>query len=314
MFSPTYALWGLFGTGVLLVGATLLAAAPATQDVFPVPQLASVAPWAWPGLVVAALLALGEGRLPLAGWIFVGAFGVFLWTNYALPVRASGTGAAVELLAVNADQGGVDPAQVAREVARRHVDVLVVVELTPALDAALRAQPALAGLPHRVLHPADAASGSGLYARYPLTATPDIVGTSFHLVTARVAVPGARPWRLAAVHVYPLVPFAESGWTADFTAIRRWTADGDTSRTVLAGDFNATRDHRHFRGLTAVGLSEARRSPFRPIGGGTWPSWVPLVALDHVLVGDALHATGHEIVSLDGTDHRGVAVQVREAG
>jgi endonuclease/exonuclease/phosphatase family metal-dependent hydrolase len=278
-----------------------------------VAQLTAFSPWAWPALGLAALTALVLLRRRALGTVLVAAMvAAMVWLLPAPSTAGPGTGTPVRLLSVNAQMGGADPARLAAAVRDRRIDVLVVVELTPGLDAALRARPEFSALPYRVSRAADGVTGSGIYSRYALSAAPQVNGTSFAMATARVSVPGQQPWRLAAVHTFPPVPGAESSWDADFAAVRQWVANGDRAHLVLAGDFNATPDHRQFRDLTADGLVAAHQGPLRPFGGGTWPSGVPLLTLDHVLVGDALRSSGYDIVRVDGTDHRAVAVTVRQ--
>ena len=118
---------------------------------------------------------------------------------------------------------------------------------------------------------------------------------------------------LLAVHARPPVGDA-SGWAADQVTLRS-AAVGLDGPTVLAGDFNATLDHRPIRELAGRGFDDAvvqARSRWEP----TWPSAgevsvlgleVPsLLQLDHVLVNRALHATDTMSVALTGTDHRAV--------
>jgi endonuclease/exonuclease/phosphatase family metal-dependent hydrolase len=80
---------------------------------------------------------------------------------------------------------------------------------------------------------------------------------------------------------------------------------------VLAGDFNASRDHRPFRELLAAGFLDcadtARR---RPWPGFTWPAGrglLPVMRLDHVLVSrPGVSARESKLITVPGTDHRGV--------
>ena len=84
---------------------------------------------------------------------------------------------------------------------------------------------------------------------------------------------------------------------------------------VLAGDFNATMDHRWMRELVGRGFDDAvvqARSRWQP----TWPSAgevsvlglrpPSLLQLDHVLVNRGLRARGTMSLTIPGTDHRAV--------
>ena len=93
----------------------------------------------------------------------------------------------------------------------------------------------------------------------------------------------------------------------------RWLAAVD-GPAVVAGDFNATADHRQFRDILGErasptprrrsGRAGCRRT--RPTGGG-----IPLlVAIDHVLSSDGIVATDVERVDIAGTDHAALVVRL----
>jgi endonuclease/exonuclease/phosphatase (EEP) superfamily protein YafD len=77
----------------------------------------------------------------------------------------------------------------------------------------------------------------------------------------------------------------------------------DADRTVLLGDFNCTPWSPVFRDLvTTAGL----RSTAMGVGlSPTWFSrWLPLgLTVDHILVGTAINAQGHEVGRDVGSDH-----------
>lgn len=81
---------------------------------------------------------------------------------------------------------------------------------------------------------------------------------------------------------------------------------------MLAGDWNATLDHRPLRRLLGVGLRDA----FTVAGHGpgfTWPQWPrvpPLQRIDHVLVGGGLRVRRAVTAGTPGSDHRHVEVDL----
>lgn len=88
---------------------------------------------------------------------------------------------------------------------------------------------------------------------------------------------------------------------------------------MIVGDFNATNDHRVMRELAGRGYTDAAtrtRSRWQP----TWPAeglvrvlGVPvpsLLALDHVLVNDAVQPVSTETVAIDGSDHLALIAEV----
>jgi endonuclease/exonuclease/phosphatase family metal-dependent hydrolase len=117
--------------------------------------------------------------------------------------------------------------------------------------------------------------------------------------------------RVAVQAVHPLPPITAS-------SVRSWRA---TLRTlpparrgpprVIAGDFNATLDHRELRRLLDTGYADAADVT----GGGlrtTWPVQRrrPPVTIDHVLADERLAVLRYEVHELPGTDHRAVLAEL----
>ena len=82
---------------------------------------------------------------------------------------------------------------------------------------------------------------------------------------------------------------------------------------VVAGDFNATRDHGPFRELLAAGFVDcADASQTRSWPGFTWPS-LPVMRLDHVLVSRTAAVPMARTIRVPRTDHHGVLVDIEFA-
>ena len=120
-----------------------------------------------------------------------------------------------------------------------------------------------------------------------------------------------------AVHSRPPTGDVQD-WLADHRAVRRAAAVSDAP-TMIVGDLNATTDHRVLRELAGRGFRDAAtaaRSQWQP----TWPAdgevrllgvpVPPILALDHVLVSDALHPVTTQSLRVDGTDHRALVAEV----
>ncbi|HUY51714.1 MAG TPA: endonuclease/exonuclease/phosphatase family protein [Streptosporangiaceae bacterium] len=222
-------------------------------------------------------------------------------------------------LTLNVLHGSADAAAVVRNVRQHNVDVLFVQELTPEIVGRL-AETDLDGLlPFSHLHPRPAAGGTGLWARWPLTPLPPVPGTLAATPRARVDPVGGRPVTLTAVHPKAPLNRYEHQWQRELTVLRE-VLTGTEGPQVVAGDFNATRDHQPFRDLLAAGFLDcgdaARR---RPWPGFTWPSvwpgfiwrvhppFLPIMRLDHVLVSRAAATVlGTRVIRVPGTDHCGV--------
>ncbi|MBW0116531.1 endonuclease/exonuclease/phosphatase family protein [Pseudonocardia abyssalis] len=105
------------------------------------------------------------------------------------------------------------------------------------------------------------------------------------------AVHTTAPARLGVVH----------DWRRDLRTAAAWTAEG----AIVAGDLNATVDHRLLR---AAGRSAG------PTGAGTWPARLPRwagIRIDHVLLPDGVGSTGASVHDVPGSDHRAVLARVR---
>jgi endonuclease/exonuclease/phosphatase (EEP) superfamily protein YafD len=186
-----------------------------------------------------------------------------------------------------------------------HPDVVVLVEASPLTLGRVEASDALRDYPFREVEPREGAFGAAVYSRFPLSAAtaPEVAGVPMLRVT--VTVDGSRRFVLYAVHTI-------SPTTGDYT--QRWrrqldylTAEVHRSRlpVLMAGDFNATRDHRPLRRLVDSGVRDAH-----DVAGAGWaPSWSarslvpPLLRIDHVLASPAFSVTGYRTGGSIGSDH-----------
>ena len=139
--------------------------------------------------------------------------------------------------------------------AAHNVDVLAVQELTPRMVSRLAAAGLAQLLPFSHLDPRPGSPGAGLWARWPLTPLPPVPGLTEAAPRARIDPPGGRPVTLTAVH--PLAPMHGHAdiWLRELALIRQTLAAVDGPQ-VVAGDFNASRDHRPFRDLLAAGFRD----------------------------------------------------------
>jgi endonuclease/exonuclease/phosphatase (EEP) superfamily protein YafD len=237
--------------------------------------------------------------------------------------RRSQTGEArpltLSVLSLNAKGGGADARAVEAAVREHEVDVLAVQELTPDLVRRLDRTGIGTLLPYRQVDPRSGSAGTGLWTRSPLTALPSIQG--LRAATPHVVIEPVPGSQVTVTAVHPKAPMngQEGRWQAELALIRSELAVvGGTQ--VVAGDFNASRDHAPFRELLAAGFVDcadaARR---RPWPGYTWPvrrSVPPIMRLDHVLVSRDRAAAVREarIIRIPGTDHRAVMAVIELDG
>ncbi|MBB4687813.1 endonuclease/exonuclease/phosphatase family protein [Amycolatopsis jiangsuensis] len=258
---------------------------------------------------------LGALALLLRRW-WIGGFAlamVALLAVFVLPRvladdQPEAHGATVRVMSANLYLGEADPVTVVRLVRENRVDVLNLLEMTPAAVSGLEKAGLFQELRYRVLHPASGASGSGIVSRFPLTEE-DYAGDS------AAKQPGAEAdlgggLKLEVVAVHPRSPdVGFEGWEQELRDLSR--AIGEHGLRVLAGDFNATLDHAALRTVLSRGYVDAAATR----GDGLDPTWpatmVPFAPLDHVLVDRRVAVRDYRVLDVPGTDHHAVYAEVQ---
>jgi endonuclease/exonuclease/phosphatase (EEP) superfamily protein YafD len=283
---------------------------------YPLVALMAFAPYAALAGLLAAVVA-GVLRRPVAAVVALVAVAVLAGGVLpraradAAPDEGATAGPHLRVLTANAHLGEAPAADIVALVRTQRADVLSVQELTPQLDRAL----ARAGLgklmPHRVAEPRPGGHGVGLFARRPLSALRGPAGLSNPVPAGLLAVPGAPPAELYAVH--PMAPFdgaRTTAWKRDLRGLPPANSPG--ALRILAGDFNATLDHAELRRLLETGYQDAAEEA----GAGLHPTWpfagrpLPPVTLDHVLA-DVRCGTGDvKTFPLARSDHRAVLAEL----
>jgi endonuclease/exonuclease/phosphatase (EEP) superfamily protein YafD len=284
-------------------------------------QLAALAPVAVVPATAAVIIAAAAAPW-LAVLLAVPAVTLWIWqlpplkrTSYqaaAGPSRESGSDPArtsLRLLTVNAQGGAADPVALLRTVRQHDVDVLAIQELTPRMVSRLAAAGLAQWLPFSHLDPRPGWRGTGLWARWPLTPLSPVPGLTSAVPRARINPPGGLPVTLTAVHLMAPTYGHADIWQRELALIRRTLATVDEPQ-VVAGDFNASRDHRPFRDLLAAGFLDcADSSQRRSWPGFTWPAigrMLPVMRLDHVLVSRPATVRMTRAIRVPRTDHHGV--------
>ena len=297
----------------------------------PGPKLAALAP-------VGAVLAIaGAAVAAAAAWwlllpLLVPALILASWQRPASPAPApapapggtglsgttgpsgstglSGTTGRLRVLTLNVKAGRADADAVVRSLRRHQVDILAVQEMTADWLRAMQQAGVTEVLPFGHADPRPGSAGSGLWARWPLTPLAPVPGMKNAAPRARVEPAAGHPVLLTVVHPAAPVNRQEPRWQRDLETIRSALAEAPGPHLV-AGDFNASRDHRVFRDILRSGFvdcADAARQRHWP--GFTWPAdrrYPPLMRLDHVL-GSQAGCIVHEArtMRIPGTDHRGV--------
>lgn len=285
-------------------------------------------PWAavltvFPWVVLLGLVGTGIAAVA-RWWPVVGVGGVALVAALAVivprvldgPAPAEpADGPELTVAVANLREGNGDADTVVAAVEEHEVDLLVTLELTePAIERL-----AAAGLddllPQVELQPSRFTSGGGIHSRFPLTARePDEARGFGRTPRASIEVPDAGTVLLDAVHpLPPIVPDWTAQWRGALAALP--DAAPDDERRLLLGDFNATLDHAPLRNLLARGWVDAADA----VGAGLVPTFsamaygepVPPVTIDHVLVDRRTTVRAVRTVSLPGSDHRMLVVDLR---
>jgi len=257
-----------------------------------------------PSLAVASLLLLLAGvarwRGRRAGRIAAAAciplvVGLFVehhwWPQRAATIAtnsAGGAAASLRLLHWNVSGGWAGLDQVARRIAAEHADLVVLSEASERVARAVLAA-----------RPGESSKTFGtLTVIAPRIDAADwlIRDRDLQTVAAEVTV-GGRSLQLLVVNL------ASSWKLPRAPALRRViAATSERHPDLVVGDFNAPR-----RSWALVRLPDGYRHAYDEAGWGwsaSWPVPLPLLSLDHVLVGPRWRATAYRLAGTPWSDHR----------
>jgi endonuclease/exonuclease/phosphatase (EEP) superfamily protein YafD len=228
----------------------------------------------------------------------------------ALSTTGLSTTGPMRVLTLNIKGGRADPGAVLDCLRQHRVDILAVQEMTAEWLLAVQQAGVTGLLPFGHADPRPGSAGAGLWARWPLTPLTPVPGTKNATPRARVEPAAGQPVTVTIVHPAAPVNRQERRWQQDLETVAAALA-ASTGPHLVAGDFNASRDHRVFRDILRAGFvdcADAARQRHWP--GFTWPAdrrYPPLMRLDHVL-GSRPGCLVHQArtMRVAGTDHRGV--------
>ncbi len=207
-------------------------------------------------------------------------------------------------------RGAADGTELMDRVREGDVDLLVVNEITISSLADLERAGLRELLPFREGNPAaDGASSGTMVFSTQSTVLRDVLDTQLGGLVVDTG-----DLRLIAVH--PLSPVSPDGWRDDHNTVLAAVQEYDPD--LVAGDFNATPDHRPMRALDEAGyrdsadVANAGFQPTWPVNGlfGLIGFLGPVAPIDHVLVSDDWTVTATQTVEIDGTDHKPVVAVV----
>jgi endonuclease/exonuclease/phosphatase (EEP) superfamily protein YafD len=218
-------------------------------------------------------------------------------------------GPRVRLVASNASDVNRTPNALAEALLAEDPDVLVVVEYTPTLQQALEQAGVREQLPNSAEDPRFGTAGAAVFTHLPMTDRGVVELGGAPMVSATVLLEGV-PTQVVAVHTTQ--PLADEEALDGQLAALADLVRGSDGPTVLAGDFNANTQTAGFRAILEAGATDAARASGRG-WARSWPDrgrWVPVLLLDHVVVGggvgvqDTAEGDGH------GSDHRYVVADL----
>jgi endonuclease/exonuclease/phosphatase family metal-dependent hydrolase len=224
------------------------------------------------------------------------------------PAPAGSQTVIVRCLTLNALVGRASPAAIVSRVRELQPDVLAVQELTPELAGSLGEAGLPELLPFSSLDPRRGHTGIGLWSSRPLSQLSPVPGARNPMPRAQLDV----GWPITITVVHPPAPLrgGQPRWKQDMDRLLA-VLTSTTGQQIVAGDFNATRDHGAFRRLLAAEFVDcADAALHRPWPGFTWPanrSFPPVMRLDHILVsrpGAIVLET--RTLGIPGTDHLAV--------
>jgi endonuclease/exonuclease/phosphatase (EEP) superfamily protein YafD len=294
----TWAAVRTLGLDVEFPAAALLAFTPyvAATSLLPVVVAALMRRWktALVALAAAALLVTAVAPRAIGGQ----------------PAPAEGAGRVVTLMSANLRLGHGDAEAVMRLADDHDVDILCLQEVTTASMAALDAAGARERLPDRVVEPRDDGMGNALLAPAGAMVERRSDPSAAPQPEAVLRVPGATNLRVRSVHPYPPLDRGhDRTWRDTLRGLPSAGGDGRDGLRILAGDFNATLDHRELRRLIARGYVDAADA----VGAGLRPTWRMSglglgLTIDHVLADRRIAVQRYEIAEIPDSDHRALLV------
>lgn len=201
-------------------------------------------------------------------------------------------------------------AEGAAMLATLEVDALVLTEVTPDWETAMREADVFDRFPHQAGRiAAGNATGSLIISRSAFVSArfDKAVNRNVHSVELMV---GDEPLRVMAVHPQsPSSPGLVASWEAQIDALVALAREHEGA-LAMVGDVNASYFNPPFRRLLAAGLRDAHDAR----GEGLTTSFpigilpFPVTRIDHALVTDDVAVLDVDDVAFPGSDHRGFVV------
>lgn len=214
------------------------------------------------------------------------------------------------VMSANLEFGRADARSLVFAARNHRVDVLVLLEITPAAVERLRVAGLDSLLPESVGRSSQDAGGTIVRSRIALTlADPglDLLSPNgFDQPVVLIHRP-AGDVVLRAIHSRPPSPVGAADWRSGLADLQAWRERQPQEQLLMAGDFNSSWGHPGFRRV-----AETMTDAHRAAGQGwvrTWPQGCRLIPafiqLDHVLTG-GFSVVDAGVVNLPNTDHAAI--------
>ena len=311
-------LGAVYGVLLMLVGAGGVAAHFLESESAPLVLLASFTPL----FVAVSAIAFGTLLLTAPKVFAVAAAGVLaVGVGTQLPLylgdtsSQGGTGPQVRLMQANILFGHADAASLVATIRAEGIDILTVSELTDEAVRRLEVAGLADLLPYSFLRPRGGGGGAGIYSRHPLSDGAAIPGMILENVHATVAMRGAAPTEVYALHPIPPYPGPVTRWSAELSRLRE-VLDARRSPLIVGGDFNSTLDHGQFRRLLTGDGARPLVDAAEYLGAGIVPTYPAGRRFPAVIAIDRILTRGSQPLSfrrapIAGSDHHGVIGDIR---
>lgn len=262
--------------------------------------------------VAAILFTVTRSRVGLVTAVTLAILLVGIQIPRFIADTATATGQDITVLTVNVAHGEADAAAIVDEIRTSNADVLAVQELTPDEVEDLTRAGIDDLLPYSFTAALPVSDGTGLWSRTPLTDGTRMSDFGFVPVQAKTVIDGVAMTVVAFHAMSPATPRDTIQWAEDLDRMRA-LMESYPGTVLVAGDFNATSDHRQFRDLASAGFVDAAERA----GAGlfrTFPADRPLAQLDHVVTSDTVDALEVHPVPIPDSDHLAVSARLRLPG
>lgn len=266
-----------------------------------------------PQTLVTMLIPFVTALWMRARWTAIGIAVLMVWLVVIIAPRTfshdepAASGRTVHIFTANLKKGAAEPGPLLAQIRAARADIVSLQEAGDRNVAELRARGLMKTHPYVVSHSSDGTYANTTISRWPLKLSDDSFATTGSWPAMRVGGGGTGIEFYNFHSLSPTTPGREAEWSAGLGSLP--AARGRIR--LIAGDFNATVDHREFRAVLARGYVDAGYQT----GNGLKWTWVigrlTRLVIDHVLAPPDVAVESYRVQNLPGSDHKSVSVVLR---